>query len=197
MCFIFLLWTLMTSANKSLEKKIFLRVENVIKQLVHKSAVLLPMPHTTLMHLSSSSNFLRASYLNECTLTYEPIVNFDLAFTNNNILLGLPINNKSVTVPCKNNELQCQLNLWHNWIENWPNSWNDHRQKQYECEKRIIKVILLTCGRAAHIFLWILALFLEGCYNVIIIVLYNTLTLEKKSYRLHIILFHMHNQKSY
>ena len=38
-CFIFLLCTLMTSANISLEKKIFHRVENVIKQLVHTSAV--------------------------------------------------------------------------------------------------------------------------------------------------------------
>ena len=38
-CFIFLLSTLMTSANVSLEKKIFHRVENVIKQLVHTSAV--------------------------------------------------------------------------------------------------------------------------------------------------------------
>ena len=38
-CFVFLLCTLMTSANISLEKKIFHRVENVIKQLVHTSAV--------------------------------------------------------------------------------------------------------------------------------------------------------------
>ena len=38
-CFIFLLCTLMTSANKSLEKKNFHWVENVIKQLVHTSAV--------------------------------------------------------------------------------------------------------------------------------------------------------------
>ena len=38
-CFIFLLCTLMMSANISLEKKIFHRVENVIKQLVHMSAV--------------------------------------------------------------------------------------------------------------------------------------------------------------
>ena len=38
-CFIFLLCALMTSANKSLEKKIFHGVENVIKQLVHTSAV--------------------------------------------------------------------------------------------------------------------------------------------------------------
>ena len=38
-CFLFLLCTLMTSANKSLQKKIFHQVENVIKQLVHTSAV--------------------------------------------------------------------------------------------------------------------------------------------------------------
>ena len=38
-CFIFLLCTLMTSVNISLKKKIFHRVENVIKQLVHTSAV--------------------------------------------------------------------------------------------------------------------------------------------------------------
>ena len=34
-----LLCTLMTSANKSLEEKIFHQVKNVIKQLVHTSAV--------------------------------------------------------------------------------------------------------------------------------------------------------------
>ena len=38
-CFIFPLCTLMTSANISLQKKIFHWVENVIKQLVHTSAV--------------------------------------------------------------------------------------------------------------------------------------------------------------
>ena len=38
-CFIFLLYMLMTSANISLKKKIFHWVENVIKQLVHTSAV--------------------------------------------------------------------------------------------------------------------------------------------------------------
>ena len=38
-CFIFQLCTLMTSANKSLEKKIFHRVENVVKQLLHTLAV--------------------------------------------------------------------------------------------------------------------------------------------------------------
>ena len=84
----------MTSANKSLEKKIFLWVENVIKQLVHMSAVrslryealgkfwralkklelLLATPQATLAHLSCSANFLHASYLNERKLTYEPIM---------------------------------------------------------------------------------------------------------------------------
>ena len=38
-CFIFLLCMDMTSANKSLKKKIFHRGENVVKQLVHTSAV--------------------------------------------------------------------------------------------------------------------------------------------------------------
>ena len=38
-CFIFLLCTLMASANKSLAKKNFHQVENVITQLVHMSAV--------------------------------------------------------------------------------------------------------------------------------------------------------------
>ena len=38
-CFIFLLCTLMTSPNISLKKKIFRRVENVIKQLVPTSAM--------------------------------------------------------------------------------------------------------------------------------------------------------------
>ena len=65
----------MTSANKSLEKKIFLRVENVIKQLVHTSAT----PRAFLTHLSCSPNFPRASYLDERTLTYKPIVNYNIA----------------------------------------------------------------------------------------------------------------------
>ena len=33
-------------------------------------------PQATLTHLSCSPNFLRASYLEECTLTYEPIVKY-------------------------------------------------------------------------------------------------------------------------
>ena len=85
---------LMTLANKSLEKKIFLWVKNVIKQLVHMSAMrssryealgkfwravkklelLSATPRATLVHLSCSANFLHALYLDEHTLTYEPIM---------------------------------------------------------------------------------------------------------------------------
>ena len=43
-----------------------------------KLELLLAMPQATLMHLSCSPNFLRASYLDERTLTYEPIVNWNL-----------------------------------------------------------------------------------------------------------------------
>ena len=102
-CFIFLLCMLMTSANISLEKKIFHWVENVIKQLVYTSAVhssryealgkfrehsrsqscsrlcfkqLLCIFRIS-VHLSCSPNFLCASYRDECTLTYEPIVNYE------------------------------------------------------------------------------------------------------------------------
>ena len=32
--------------------------------------------YTTLAHLSCSPNFPRASYLDECMLTYEPIVHY-------------------------------------------------------------------------------------------------------------------------
>ena len=82
-CFIFLLCTLQTSANISLEKKNFHRVKNVLKQLVHTSAVRLSRYEafesityeSTLTHLSCFPNFPRASYLDERTLTYEPIVN--------------------------------------------------------------------------------------------------------------------------
>ena len=81
----------MTSANKSLAKKSFPSVENVIKPLVHMSAVHLsryealgkfgehsrsyPMPRATLTHVLCSPNFLHASYPDECTPKYEPIVN--------------------------------------------------------------------------------------------------------------------------
>ena len=60
------------------------RVKNVIKQLVHTSAVRSSRyeafesitNESTLTHLSSFPNFPRASYLDERTLTYETIVNF-------------------------------------------------------------------------------------------------------------------------
>ena len=39
-----------------------------------KLELLSATPRATLTHLSCSPNFLRASYLDECTLTYEPIV---------------------------------------------------------------------------------------------------------------------------
>ena len=40
-------------------------------------------PRATLTHLSCSSNFPRASYLDERTLTYEPIVNWRKIFRKN------------------------------------------------------------------------------------------------------------------
>ena len=66
-------------------KKRFHRVENVIKQLVHTSACV----HRDMKHLGSlqstnlfecSPNFPRALYLDERTLTYEPIVNLYMRF---------------------------------------------------------------------------------------------------------------------
>ena len=36
------------------------------------------LSYTTLAHLSCSPNFPRASYLDECMLMYEPIVNLKL-----------------------------------------------------------------------------------------------------------------------
>ena len=75
----------MASANKSLEKKNFHRVGNVIKQLVHTSAVCLSRYEAlgkfgehSRTHLSCSPNFPRASYLDERTLINEPIVNLRL-----------------------------------------------------------------------------------------------------------------------
>ena len=73
-------------------KKNFHRVENVIKQLVHTSALrssiceplkklelLEATPRATLTHLLCSPNFPHASDLDERTLTFEPIVKL-LAF---------------------------------------------------------------------------------------------------------------------
>ena len=87
-CFIFLLCTLMTSANKSLKKKIFHWVENVIKQVVHQYMKHLGSLESTqearvaLGYASSNSytsfmlsKFLRASHLDERMLTHELIVN--------------------------------------------------------------------------------------------------------------------------
>ena len=62
-CFIFLLCTLMTSANISIAILI-----HILKKLA--------TPQATLTHLSCSPNFPRASYLDECMLTYEPIVHY-------------------------------------------------------------------------------------------------------------------------
>ena len=93
MCFIFLLCTLRTSANISLEEKfsIELRCYKTIVSYIScafieiwstwevwralkKLELLSATPWATLMHLLCSPNFLRASYLDEHTLTYEPIV---------------------------------------------------------------------------------------------------------------------------
>ena len=95
-CFIFLLCMLMMSANKSLEKKNFPSGWKCYKTIgsyisctfieiwstwevwraLKKLELLLAMPRATLMHLLCSPNFPPASYLDECTLTYEPIVNY-------------------------------------------------------------------------------------------------------------------------
>ena len=60
-CFIFLLCTLMMSANKSLEENNFHQVENVIKQLVHTSCV-------------RSSRYEALGKFREHSRTNEPIV---------------------------------------------------------------------------------------------------------------------------
>ena len=83
-CFIFLLCTLMTSANKFIEKKKF---SNGLKMLYNNWFIRELCVHRLMKHLGSfestpearvalgSSNFSRASYFDERTLTYEPIVN--------------------------------------------------------------------------------------------------------------------------
>ena len=99
-CFIFLLCTLMMSAKKSLEKKIFTTFKPLgwkcyktigsyvscafieiwstweVWRALKKLELLSATPQATLMHLSCSPNFPHASYLDERTLTNEPIVNF-------------------------------------------------------------------------------------------------------------------------
>ena len=90
LCFIFLLCTLMTSANKSLEKKIWKCYKTIgshvscafieiwstweVWRALKKLELLSAMPWATLTHLSCSPNFPCASYLDERTLTYESIV---------------------------------------------------------------------------------------------------------------------------
>ena len=94
-CFIFLLCTLMMSANKSLEEKNFLSGWKCYKTIgsyvsyafiniwstwevwraLKKLELLEATPQASLTHISCSPNFLCASYLDERTLKYEPIVN--------------------------------------------------------------------------------------------------------------------------
>ena len=104
-CFIFLLCMLMTSANTSLKKKnfplgwkcyktigsyiscVFIEIWSTweVWRVLKKLELLLAMPRATLMHLSCSPNFLHASYLDEHTLMYEPIVNSNMSSANSSI----------------------------------------------------------------------------------------------------------------
>ena len=104
-CFIFLLCMLMTSANTSLKKKnfplgwkcyktigsyvscVFIEIWSTweVWRVLKKLELLLAMPWATLMHLSCSPNFLHASYLDEHTLMYEPIVNSNMSSVNSSI----------------------------------------------------------------------------------------------------------------
>ena len=104
-CFIFLLCMLMTSANTSLKKKnfplswkcyktigsyiscVFIEIWSTweVWRVLKKLELLLAMPRATLMHLSCSPNFLHASYLDEHTLMYEPIVNSNMSSVNSSI----------------------------------------------------------------------------------------------------------------
>ena len=105
MCFIFLLCMLMMSANTSLKKKnfplgwkcyktigsyiscVFIEIWSTweVWRVLKKLELLLAMPRATLMHLSCSPNFLHASYLDEHTLMYEPIVNSNMSSVNSSI----------------------------------------------------------------------------------------------------------------
>ena len=89
----------MTSANTSLKKKnfplgwkcyktigsyiscVFIEIWSTweVWRVLKKLELLLAMPRATLMHLSCSPNFLHASYLDEHTLMYEPIVNSNMS----------------------------------------------------------------------------------------------------------------------
>ena len=65
-----------------------------------KLELLLAMPRATLTHLLCSPNFLHASYLDECTFTYEPIVNYIICRVIDGLetlddLEKLPVNEKT------------------------------------------------------------------------------------------------------
>ena len=72
---------LMTSANKSLEKKLSKkRTKNYLEKKTQEARVVSATLRATLTRLSCSPNFPRASYLDERTLTYEPIVSANPSF---------------------------------------------------------------------------------------------------------------------
>ena len=98
----------MMSANKSLAKKNFPLVWKCYKiwstwevwRALKKLELLLAMPRATLTHLLCSPNFPHASYLNECTLTHEPIVNYIICRVIDGLetlddLEKLPVNEKT------------------------------------------------------------------------------------------------------
>ena len=110
----------MTSANKSLAKKkfpsgwkcyktigsyvscAFIKIWSTweVWRALKKLELLLAMPRATLTHLLCSPNFLHASYLDECTLTYEPIVNYIICRVIDGLetlddLEKLPVNEKT------------------------------------------------------------------------------------------------------
>ena len=100
-----ILCTLMASANKSLEKKKFPSGWKCYKTIgsyvicafieiwstwevwraLKKLELLSATPRATLTHLLCSPNFPRATYLDERTLTYEPIVKFIELLLNPNL----------------------------------------------------------------------------------------------------------------
>ena len=129
-CFIFLLRTLMTSANISLKTKNFpsgwkcyktiglyvsctfieiwstWEVKRVLKKLE-------PTPRATLTHLLCSPNFPRASDLDERTLTYEPLVKFSRAKLRQLIQLAFGVARQQHY--CNDIGLKLNLNLFR-----WP-----------------------------------------------------------------------------
>ena len=98
------LWCQQTNPS---QKKNFLRFENVIRYEAlgkfgehSKLELLLATSRATLTHLLCSPNFPHASYLDECTLTYEPIVNYIICRVIDGLetlddLEKLPVNEKT------------------------------------------------------------------------------------------------------